>query len=92
MHGWTPSTQIHQKFLISNKPCKVDNAGLQADGLAAQQQALQQCVQPQLIVLLIPEEGLDIWNNRRRAVHRDDYPFSDHSFTLMTIAHSDLIE
>jgi hypothetical protein len=38
---------------------QVENAGLQADGLAAQQQALQQGFQPQPIVLFTPEEGLE---------------------------------
>ena len=57
---------------------QVENAGLQADGLAAQQQALQQGFQPQPIVLSTPEEGLEIWNNLRRTVHRDNFPLSDH--------------
>ena len=58
------------EILISNKALQVDNAGLQADGLAAQQQALQQGLQPQPIVLFTPEEGLERWNSRRRVVHR----------------------
>ena len=68
---------------------QVENAGLQADGLAAQQQALQQGFQPQPIVLFTPEEGLERWNNRRRAVHRDNFPLSDHLFTLMTIVQAE---
>ena len=36
-----------------------DTAGLQADGLAAQQQAWQQGFQPQPIVFFTPEEGLE---------------------------------
>ena len=71
---------------------QVENAGLQADGLVAQQQALQQGFQPQPIVLFIPEEGLERWNNRRRAVHRDNFPLSDHLFTVMTIVQADLTE
>jgi hypothetical protein len=51
---------------------QVDNAGLQADCVAAQQQALQQCFQPQPIVLFTPEEGLERWTNRRTVVHRDN--------------------
>ena len=71
---------------------QVENAGLPADGLVAQQQALQQGFQPQPIVLFTLEEGLERWNNRRRMVHRDNFPLSDHLFALMTIVQADLIE
>ena len=92
MHGWTPSIQIHQKKPDFQQALQVDNAGLQADGLAAQQQALQQGSQPQPIALFTPAEGFERWNSRRRAVHRDSFPLSDHLFTLMTIVQADLTE
>ena len=69
-----------------------DNAGMQADGLVAQQQVVQAGFRPQPIVLFAIEEGLERWNNRRRAVHRDNFPLSDHLFTLMTIVQADLTE
>ena len=71
---------------------QAENAALQVYGLAAQQQAVQQGYQPQPIVLFTVEEGLDRWNNRRRAVHKDNFPLSDHLFTLMTIVQADLTE
>ena len=49
-----------------------ENDGLQADGLAAQQQAVQTGFRPPPIVLFTMEEGLEIWNNRIRVVHRDN--------------------
>ena len=55
---------------------QAESAGLQADGLAAQQQAVQAGYQPQPIVLFTVEEGLERWNNRRRVVHRDNFPLS----------------
>jgi len=84
-----PDPPEHPDF---QQALQVENAGLQADGLVAQQQAVQQGFQPQPIVLFTPEEGLQIWNNRRRMVHRDNFPLSDHLFTLMTIVQADLTE
>ena len=71
---------------------QAENAGLQADGLAAQQQAVQEGFQPLPIVLCTMEEGLAIWNNRRIVVHRDNFPLHGHPFTLMTIVQADLTE
>jgi hypothetical protein len=86
VHPDPPENQYFQQAL------QADNAGLQADGLVAQQKALQQGFQPQPIVLLTPEEGLATWTNRRRVVHRDNFPLSDHLFTLMTTVQADLTE
>ena len=44
---------------------QVENARLQADGLAARQQAVQQGFQPQPIVLFTAEESRKIWNEEK---------------------------
>ena len=90
--GWTPSIQIHRKNPDFHQALQADNAGLQADGLVAQQQVVQQGYQPQPVVLFTVAEGIEIWNNRRRVVHRDNFPLSDHLFTLMAIVQADLTE
>ena len=71
---------------------QAEYAGLQADGLAAQQQAVQAVFRPPPIVHFTMKDGLERWNNRRRAVHRENFPLSDHLFTLMTTVQADLTE
>ena len=91
--AWTdtfhPDTRYNPHF---QQALQAENAALQVDGLAAQQQAVQHGYQPQPMVLFTMEEGLDRWNNRRRIAHNDNFPLSDHLFTLMTIVQADLTE
>ena len=71
---------------------QVENAQLQADGLQAQQLAVQAGLQPPPILLFGVPEGLERWNHVKRREHRDRCPVSDHLFSLMTIVHADLTE
>ena len=45
-----------------------------------------------LFFLFNVEEGLAILNNQSRRAHRDQFPLSDHLFSLMTIVQADLTE
>ena len=69
-----------------------ENAQLQADGIAAQQQAALIGAMLAPIVLVTLEEDLDRWNNQRRRAHRNQVPLSDHLFSLTTIVQADLTE
>ena len=78
----------NQEFQVA---LQAENAQLQADGVAMQQQAVQAGLQPAPIVRCTMEEGLERWNNQKRRAHRGQFPLSDHLFTLMTIVQADLI-
>ena len=82
--GLAPSRQMLHITKSSWWHCQADNSDIQADGLAIQQQVALAGVQPVQIALFTIEEGLERWNNQRRRAHRDQFPLSDHLFTLMT--------
>ena len=72
----------NQEFQLA---LQAGNAQLQADGFAMQQQVVMAGVQLVPIILFTVEEGLEIWNNNQRRVHRDRFPLGDHLFSLTTI-------
>jgi hypothetical protein len=79
------------EILIFNKPCKwkCRTTGRRPSCTAA---GCTTRFSEQPIVLFTVEEGFERWNNRSRVVHRDNFPLSDHLFTLMTIVRADLPE
>ena len=79
----------NQEFQLA---LQADNAQLQADGLAMQQQVVQAGVQLVPTILFTMEEGLERWNNQKRRAHRGQFPLSDHLCTLMKIVQGDITE
>ena len=71
---------------------QAENAQIQVDGLNRQLLAQQAGLQPLPTGLFNVEEGRERWNNQRRRTHRDQFPLSDHLFSLMTIVQADLTE